>query len=47
EPFVLEANPNPNIGAGEDFALSAAAAGMSYPDLLEQVMSLALRRGRG
>ena len=40
--FVLEANPNPNIAYGEDFAESAEVAGMSYERLLEKIMTLGL-----
>jgi D-alanine-D-alanine ligase len=36
--FVLEANANPNISNGEDFADSAQAAGVSYPALLENII---------
>jgi D-alanine-D-alanine ligase len=36
--FVLEANCNPNISRGEDFADSALAAGIEYPALLEQII---------
>ena len=39
-PFVLEANPNPNLAADEDFAQSAKAAGTSYPELLEKLLAL-------
>ena len=39
--FVLEANANPNISFGEDFAESAEVAGIEYPELLERMMSLA------
>jgi D-alanine-D-alanine ligase len=38
--YVLEANPNPNLAADEDFAQSALAAGVSYPDLLEKLLTL-------
>ena len=41
--YVLEANPNPNMAYGEDFAESAEAAGVSYERLLERVMTLGLR----
>jgi D-alanine-D-alanine ligase len=41
--FVLEANPNPQIAYGEDFAESADAAGMPYPDLLMRLIGLAMR----
>jgi D-alanine-D-alanine ligase len=38
--YVLEANPNPNLAADEDFAQSALAAGVSYPELLEKLLTL-------
>lgn len=41
--YVLEANPNPQIARGEDFADSAAAAGLSYPALLQRILSTGLR----
>lgn len=41
--FVLEANPNPNLAYGEDFAESAEVAGMSYERLLERIVSLGLQ----
>ncbi len=40
ELFVLEANANPNISVGEDFAQSALTAGMSYDELLKRIMQL-------
>lgn len=40
--YVLEANANPNLEASEDFAESARAAGIAYPELLERLMSLGL-----
>ena len=41
--YVLEANPNPNIAYGEDFAESAEATGVSYERLLERILALGLR----
>lgn len=41
--YVLEANPNPNLAYGEDFAESAEAAGVSYEELLERIVALGLR----
>jgi D-alanine-D-alanine ligase len=38
--YVIEANPNPNLAAEEDFAQSAKAAGTSYPELLEKLLAL-------
>ena len=40
EVYVLEANANPNLTAQEDFARSAATAGIEYPQLLERLMAL-------
>jgi D-alanine-D-alanine ligase len=42
ELYLLEANPNPTIGQDEDFALSAAAAGLPYPPLIQQILNLGL-----
>jgi D-alanine-D-alanine ligase len=41
--WVLEANPNPQIARGEDFAASAERAGMSYETVLQRIISLGLR----
>jgi D-alanine-D-alanine ligase len=41
--WVLEANPNPQIARGEDFAASAEKAGMSYETVLQRIMNLGLR----
>src|SRR5580698_664795 len=41
--YVLEANANPNLEAGEDFAESARAAGTAYGELLERLMDLGLK----
>lgn len=40
--FVIEANPNPSLAEDEDFAQSAAAAGMSYDALTNTLLELAL-----
>jgi D-alanine-D-alanine ligase len=40
--YVLEANANPNLEAAEDFAESARARGLEYPELLERLMLLGL-----
>ena len=42
-PFVLEANPNPNLAYGEDFAESAEVHGLSYERLLDRIITLGLR----
>ena len=41
--FFLEANPNPNISYGEDFAESAHVAGTDYEALLQRILNLGLR----
>lgn len=46
ELFVLEANPNPQLAYGEDFAESAHAAGLNYERLLQTILDLGLRRAR-
>lgn len=38
--YVLEANPNPNLAQGEDFAASAKAAGVDYDALIQRVLTL-------
>ncbi len=43
ECFVIEANANPNIEYGEDFAESAHSAGIEYEALLQQILNLGLR----
>jgi D-alanine-D-alanine ligase len=41
--WVLEANPNPQIAKGEDFAASADRVGISYESLLQRIVNLGLR----
>jgi D-alanine-D-alanine ligase len=41
--YVLEANPNPQIVRGEDFAESAKRAGLSYEALLQRIVMLGLQ----
>ena len=41
--YVLEANPNPQIARGEDFAESAKRAGLTYEALLQQIVMLGLQ----
>jgi D-alanine-D-alanine ligase len=42
ELFVIEANPNPSLAQDEDFAQSAAAAGMNYDALITAILELAI-----
>ena len=41
--WVLEANPNPQIAKGEDFAASAEKVGIGYESLLQRILNLGLR----
>jgi len=40
---VLEANPNPQLAHGEDFAEAAEHAGITYESLLQRILGLGLR----
>jgi D-alanine-D-alanine ligase len=41
--WVLEANPNPQIAKGEDFAASAERVGLSYETVLQRILNLGMR----
>jgi len=41
--WVLEANPNPQIARGEDFAASAGKMGLTYDAVLQRIITLGLR----
>jgi len=41
--YVLEANPNPNLAYGEDFAESAEVTGTTYERLLDRIIALGRR----
>lgn len=42
ELYLLEANPNPNLSYGEDFAEAAEKSGLGYEQLLQRIMTLGL-----
>jgi D-alanine-D-alanine ligase len=42
--YVIEANPNPHIAWGEDFAEAALEAGIDYTELIDRILRLAVRR---
>ena len=46
EVVFLEANPNPQLAYGEDFAESAEKRGISYESLVQRILNLALRQHR-
>ncbi len=41
--YVIEANPNPQLAQGEDFAESARRVGVSYAKLIERIIGLGLQ----
>ena len=45
-PYFLEANPNPDIGPQEEFALAALHDGLPYAKLLDRILALGIRRAR-
>lgn len=45
--YFLEANPNPEVAEGEEFAAAAEHAGIPYGELLQRILRLGLRRHRG
>jgi len=42
-PYVIEANANPQLAEEEDFAQSAKRAKLRYPELLERIMALGIQ----
>jgi D-alanine-D-alanine ligase len=45
-PYFIEANPNPEIAKVEEFARSAQHDGLKYPDLLNRILTLGLKRAK-
>jgi D-alanine-D-alanine ligase len=43
-PYFLEGNPNPEIAELQEFALAARHDGISYPQLLNRILALGIRR---
>jgi D-alanine-D-alanine ligase len=41
--WVLEANPNPQVAKGEDFAASAEKVGITYEQLMQRILNLGMR----
>jgi D-alanine-D-alanine ligase len=47
EVYFIEANPNPILAEDEDFAQSAARAGLSYPQLIDRIVRHGMKTVRG
>lgn len=41
--YVLEANPNPDLAYGAEFAESAESTRLDYPDLVQRIVNLGMR----
>ena len=44
EVYIIEVNPNPDIGFKGEFADAAEAAGLKYPNLINKLVQLGLVR---
>ena len=44
--YVIEVNSTPDVAEGEDFADSAKAVGLSYPQLIQRIVALGIAHGR-
>jgi D-alanine-D-alanine ligase len=44
ELFIIEVNPNPHLATDSEFPMAARAAGLTYPELIERILSSALNR---
>lgn len=45
-PYFIEANPNPEIAKSQEFATAAKHDGLDYPDLLQRILTLGIRRAK-
>jgi len=45
-PYFIEANPNPEIAKGEEFATAARHDGLDYPALLQRILALGMSRAK-
>jgi hypothetical protein len=46
-PYLLEANPNPEIAESQEFAAAAKHDGIKYRDLLHRILTLGMQRAAG
>jgi D-alanine-D-alanine ligase len=47
QPYILEVNPNPDLAESCAFHMSAIAAGRDYPQMIRELIDLALKRKHG
>lgn len=47
EVYIIEANANPELAKGEDFAASAEKEGIAYEELIEKIIQLGISRTAG
>lgn len=46
EIYIVEANPNPYLADGEDLAWAAEEGGFPYPEFIEAIAEMAIKRGK-
>jgi D-alanine-D-alanine ligase len=44
EIYVIEANPNPWLSSGQEFAMAAKKSGLSYTQMIGEIVDLAMAR---
>jgi D-alanine-D-alanine ligase len=44
EVYVIEANPNPWLSSTQEFAMAAKKSGLSYTQMIEEIVDLAMAR---
>ena len=44
EVYVIEANPNPWLSGGQEFAMAAKKSGLSYTQMIGEIVDLAMAR---
>ena len=44
EVYVIEANPNPWLSSAQEFAMAAKKSGLSYTQLIGEIVDLAMVR---
>ncbi|MGC2248994.1 MAG: D-alanine--D-alanine ligase, partial [Terriglobales bacterium] len=42
--YVIEANPNPWLASGQEFAMAAKASGLSYTEMIGTIVDVAMSR---